>query len=181
MATHRWVVGLLFTVLSFGAAAADADFAWPNLTDFLSRLIKRVGSPVKVYKLKIDSHGEVDLWIQDQDRRDLIDSYEYDHGKINGPIPVKFDHYPTVDALDYHVIELTTIDFPRLPAMLDSAREKLNLPDGRLSSIELERGDSRGKHHQTNIPIWTLWLDAARHDGHVSFDLQGRVLHVDKN
>jgi hypothetical protein len=181
MAKHRWVVGLLFIVLSFGAAAAETDFAWPNLTDFLGRLIKRVGSPVKVYKLKIASNGEVDLWIQDQDRRDLIDSYEYDHGKINGPIPVKFDHYPTVDALDYHVIELTTIDFPRLPAMLDSAREKLNLPDARVSSIELERGDSRGKHHQSGIPIWTFRLDAARHDGRVDFDLQGRVLHVDKD
>ncbi len=79
------------------------------------------------------------------------------------------------------MIELTTIDFPRLPAMLDSAREKLNLPDGRVSFIELERGDSRGKHTYTDIPIWAFRLDAARHDGRVEFDLHGRVLNVDKD
>ncbi len=181
MAMRRWVVGLLFSVLSTGAFAADTDFAWPNLTDFLGRLTQRVGSPVKVYKLKIDSNGGVDLWIQDQARRDLIDSYEYDHGKISGPIPVKFEHYPTVETLDHHVIELTTIDFPRLPGMLDSAREKLNLPDGHVTFIELERGDSRGKHTYTDIPIWAFRLDAARHDGRVEFDLRGRVLNVDKD
>ena len=181
MAMHRWVVGLLFSALSASAVAADADFAWPNFTDFLGRLIQRVGPPVKVYKLKIDSNGGVDLWIQNQARPDLIDSYEYDHGKISGPIPVKFEHYPTVEALDHHVVELTTIDFQRLPGMLDSARERLNLPDAHVTFIELERGDSRGKHTYTDIPIWAFRLDAARHDGRVEFDLRGSVLNVDKD
>src|SRR4029079_13964501 len=122
---------LLFAVLclvTFVAAAADAppagDYAWPNLTDFLKRLIEKVGAPVKVYKLSMDRDGKVDLWIQDQQRRDLVDSYEYENGAITGPIPIKFEHYPSVEALDHHVIELTTIDFQRLPAMLATARSK---------------------------------------------------------
>jgi hypothetical protein len=160
---------------------ASVDYTWPNLTDFLEQLVGKVGPPVKVYKLEMDRDGKVDLWVQDQARPDLIDSYEYDHGKVEGPIPVKFDHYPSVDALDHHVIELTTIDFPRLPGMLATARAKLNLPDARVVTIELERGDSHGFLTYSDIPIWTFDVDTPRHDGRVEFDLQGKVLNVDKD
>ncbi len=164
-----------------GAEAPGTDYGWPNLTDFLKQLIAKVGAPVKVYKLAMDRDGKVDLWIQDQAHPDLVDSWEYDHGAIEGPIPVKFDHYPSVAALDHHVIELTTIDFPRLPAMLATARTKLGLPDARVVFIELERGDSSGFISVTDTPIWTIALDSPRHDGRVEFDLQGRVLDVDKD
>jgi len=104
-----------------------------------------------------------------------------DHGKVEGPIPIKFEHYPSVAALDHHVIELTTIDFPRLPDMLATARAKLGLPDGRVVLIELERGDSSGFISLTDSPIWTFHLDSARHDGRVEFTLGGKVLDVDKD
>jgi len=180
---RRWVCVLLLLLSSLASAAepAAADYRWPNLTDFLSQLIHKLGPPVKVYKLKLDSSGGVDLWVQDQGRRDLIDSYEYEHGKISAPIPIKFDHYPTIETLDRHVIELTTIDFQRLPGMLASAREALNLPDARVSGIELQRGEPGGKPRYSNIPIWTFRMDSARHDGSVQFDLAGQVLHVDKD
>ena len=123
---------LLFSValvFSFAANAADApastDYAWPNLTDFIKQLIAKVGAPIKVYRLTMDREGKVDLWIQDQKRRDLVDSYEYEHGAMSEAIPVKFEHYPSIDAVDQHVIELTTIDFLRLPGMLATAKSKL--------------------------------------------------------
>jgi hypothetical protein len=163
------------------AAAAGADYAWPNLTDFLQQLIDRVGAPVKIYRLEMDREGKVDLWIQDQGRPDLVDRYAYDHGAMSGPVPVKFSEYPSVAALDHHVIELTTIDFPRLPGMLASARAKLGLPDARVVSIELERGDSQGVLIWSDIPIWTFDVDTPRHDGSVQFDLQGKVLHAEKD
>lgn len=183
MARVPWVCifGLATAIASAGEPGASTDYAWPNLTDFLKQLIGKVGAPVKVYKLAMDREGKVDLWIQNQRRPDLVDSYEYDHGAIEGPIPVKFEHYPSVAALDHHVIELTTIDFPRLPAMLDKARAKLGLPDARVATIELERGDSSGFISVTDTPIWTFSLDTPRHDGRVEFDLQGRVLDVDKD
>ncbi len=183
MAMRRWMcVLLLFHAgLLCAATPASGDYVWPNLTEFLGQLIHKLGPSVKVYKLKLDSDSKVDLWVQNQDRRDLIDSYEYDHGKISGPFPVKFDHYPTIAALDRHVIELTTIDFQRLPAMRARAREALNLPDARVSYIELERGDSGGKHPQRNIAIWNFRMDSPRHDGSVQFDLAGQVLYVDKD
>lgn len=183
MAMRRWVCVLIFFCAGLTSAAepAGVDYAWPNLTDFLGQLVHKLGPPVKVYKLELDHSGGVDLWVQDQGRRDLIDSYEYDHGKISGPIPVKFEHYPTIETLDRFVIELTTIDFQRLPAMLARAREALNLPDARVLGIELKRGDSGGKHQYRYIPIWTFRMDSARHDGSVQFDLAGQVLHVDKN
>ena len=183
MARILWICALcIATVLASAAEPVPStDYAWPNLTDFLKQLVGKVGPPVKVYKLTMDRDGKVDLWIQDQARPDLIDSYEYDHGAIEGPIPVKFEHYPSVAALDHHVIELTTIDFPRLPDMLASARTKLGLPDGRVVLIELERGDSSGFISLTDSPIWTFHMESARHDGRVEFSLGGKVLDVDKD
>jgi hypothetical protein len=184
-AMAKFLLLLVCTVAMATARAADsapsADYAWPNLTDFLKQLVGKVGAPVKVYKLTMDRDSKVDLWLQDQARPDLIDSYEYDHGTVNGPFPVKFDHYPSVDALDHHVIELTTIDFPRLPGMLASARAKLALADARVVSIQLERGDSHGFLTYSDIPIWTFDIDTPRHSGRVEFDLQGKVLNADKD
>ena len=179
---------LLFAVVvafSTIAVAADAppasDFAWPNLADFLKQLIAKIGSPVKVYKLEIDGDGKVDLWIQVRDKPDLVDSYEYDHGVVSPPIPVRFEHYPSVAAVDHHVIELTTIDFQRLPSMLATAKSKLGLPDARVSTIALERGDSSGFLTFSDIPIWTFSLSTPRHDGRVEFSLDGKVLDADKD
>lgn len=162
-------------------APAAPDYAWPNLTDFLKQLIAKIGTPVKVYKLKMDRDGKVDLWVQDRERRDLVDSYEYERGKMSEAMPVKFEHYPSVEAVDHHVIELTTIDFQRLPAMLAAAKAKLNLPDARVSTIGLERGDSHGMLTYSDIPIWTFDVGTARHDGRVEISLDGKVLDVDKD
>lgn len=180
---RRWL--LLFAGMIALMAHADppvpTDYAWPNLTDFLKQLIGKVGAPIKVYRLKMDRDGKVDLWIQEQARPDLVDSYEYDHGAMNGPMPVKFEHYPSVAALDHHVIELTTIDFSRLPTMLVAARAKTNLPDARVVTIELERGDSHGTLTWSDLPIWTFDIDTPRHDARIEFNLDGKVLNVDKD
>ena len=177
-----FLIGILSAGPLFAAdAPASVDYTWPNLTDFFKQLAGRIPAPVKVFRLKLDRDGKVDLWIQDQQQLDHVDSWEYNHGAMRGPIPVKFDHYPTVAALDHHVIELTTIDFPRLPGMLASAREKLRMPDARVSLIELERGDSHGMLTYSGIPIWTFNVDNARHDARVEFDLSGKVLNVDKD
>ena len=179
---------LLFVVLAFvtfAAAAADAppagDYAWPNLADFFKRLIEKVGAPVRVYKLSIDRDGKVDLWIQDPQRRDLVDSYEYENGTMSEAIPIKFEHYPSIEAVDHHVIELTTIDFRRLPSIVATAKQKVGMADARVSSIELERGDSHGFLTFTDIPIWTIHLDSPRHDGRVELSLDGKVLDADKD
>lgn len=171
----------VLTVAAHADAPAKTDYAWPNLTDFLTQLAGKVGPPIKVYRLSMDREGKVDLWIQDQKRPDLVDSYEYERGTISGPTPVKFEHYPSIEAVDHHVIELTTIDFQRLPGMLASARSKLDLPDARVFLIELERGDSHGMLTYSDIAIWTFRVDTPRHDGRVEFNLDGRVLDVDKD
>ena len=185
MLVCRSLFVFLLAFAGIAANAADApaatDYAWPNLTDFLKQLIAKVGAPVKVYKLTMDRDGKVDLWIQDQHKRDLVDSYEYEHGAMSDAIPVKFEHYPSIEAVDHHVIELTTIDFQRLPAMLATAKTKLGLPDARVFRIELERGDSSGFLSYSDIPIWTFHIDTPRHDGSVEFSLDGKVLNADKD
>ena len=185
MSLLRSLFVFFFALAGIAANAAEppaaTDYAWPNLTDFLKQLIAKVGAPVKVYRLTMDRDGKVDLWIQDQQRRDLVDVYKYEDGAMTGPAPVKFEHYPSIEALDHHVIELTTIDFQRLPGMLATARSKLGLPDARVVHIELERGDSSGMLTFSDIPIWTFLIDTPRHDGRVEFSLDGRVLDADKD
>jgi len=179
----RWLFLMAFagSVAAAEAPASGADYGWPNLTDFLKQLIAKVGAPIKVYRLAMDRDGKVDLWIQDQRRRDLIDSYEYEHGSMSDPMPVKFEHYPSIEALDHHVIELTSIDFQRLPSMLATVRGKLGLPDARVVSIELERGDSHGMLTYSDLPIWTFHVETPRHDGRVELSLDGKVLDADKD
>ena len=121
--------------IAVSASAADAPatsgYDWPNLTDFLKQLIDKVGAPVKVYRMSMDRDGKVDLWIQDQRRRDLVDSYEYEDGAIKGPIPIKFEHYPSVEAIDLERGDssgfLTYSDVPIWTFHLDTARH-----DGRV-------------------------------------------------
>jgi hypothetical protein len=184
MRTRRLLFAFLAAFSTFAVAADTppaSDFAWPNLSDFLKQLIAKVAPPVKVYKLEINGDGKADLWIQDPRKPDLVDSYEYDHGTMSEPIPVKFEHYPSVAAVDHHIIELTTIDFQRLPSMLAAARAKLGLPDARVSSIALERGDSSGFLTFSDIPIWTFRISTPRHDGRVDLSLDGKVLDADKD
>ncbi|HEV7490951.1 MAG TPA: hypothetical protein VGO25_09105, partial [Rhodanobacteraceae bacterium] len=104
-----------------------------------------------------------------------------EHGKMSDAMPVKFEHYPSVEAVDHHAIELTTIDFQRLPSMLTAAKAKLGLPDGRVVLIELERGNTHGMLTYSDIPIWTVHVDTPRHDGRVELSLDGKVLDVDKD
>jgi hypothetical protein len=79
------------------------------------------------------------------------------------------------------VIELTTIDLPPLPSSAATAKQKVGLPDARVSLIELERGDSHGFLTFSDIPIWTIHLDSPRHDGRVELSLDGKVLDADKD
>lgn len=178
------LVASLFGLMVAAMPASGADDAahrWPDFTGFLSRLVAEVGPPVKVYRLEIDRDGEVELLIQDRARPGQVDRYTYDQGTLGGPTPVKFREYPTVEALDQHVIELTTIDFTRLPGMLASARAKSGLADASVVTIRLERGDSSGALTWSGIPIWTFTLETPRHDGRVEFNLGGSVLDVDKD
>ena len=179
----RWLFLMAFagSVAAAEARASGGDYAWPNLTDFLKQLIAKVGAPIKVYRLAMDRDGKVDLWIQDQRRRDLVDSYEYERGSMSDPMPVKFEHYPSIEALDHHVVELTSIDFQRLPSMLATVRGKLGLPDAHVVSIELERGDSHGMLTYSDLPIWTFHVETPRHDGRVELSLDGKVLDADKD
>ena len=179
-----WVIAGLLGAAFATAPAAHAegsDYRWPDFADCFARLEADVGVPIRVYRLEMDRDGALDLWIQDPARRDLIDRHTYDHGTLGGPTPVKFREYPTIEALDQHVIERAMIDFQRLPGMLANARAKLGLAHARVVAIRLERGDSSGPLTLSGIPIWTFNVETPRHDGRVEFNLQGTVLDVDKD
>lgn len=178
----RWLIALALGALVAAPAcgAEGADYPWPDLAGCLLQLHDKVG-PIRVYRLEMDRDGVAELWVQDPARPDLVDRYPCTNGSPGGATPVKFREYPTVEALDRHVIDPATIEFARLPDMLASARAKLGLADARVVTIRLERGDSGGALTWSGIPIWTFDVETPRHDGRVEFNLQGSVLDVDKD
>jgi hypothetical protein len=178
----RRLIALALAALVAAPVHGDegADPAWPDLAGCFRQLHGKVG-PIRVYRLEMDRDGVAELWIQDPARPDLVDRYPCANGTLGAATPVKFREYPTVAALDHHVIDPAAIDFARLPGMLASARAKLGLVDARVVTIRLERGDSGGAPTWSGIPIWTFDVETPRHDGRVEFNLQGTVLDVDKD
>lgn len=158
--------------------AASSAFPWPDFDDFLRQLTAKAGLPLRIYKLKMGANG-VDLWIQNPRQPDFVDSYEYDEGDMKGPIPIKFEKYPTLEAIDGHVIPREQVDFARLPTLADLACVAANLPDANVIGIKLERSESRGKTKRW-MPIWEFSLRSGDKYATVTYDLEGNLLHVDK-
>lgn len=164
-----------------GAEPAPTATNWPDFDAAFGALIDRIGTPVRLYDLEFDDDAELEFCVQDVDRPLHVDCWTWVDGKLTGPAPVKWTSEPDVDAIDHHVIDLREVDFNRLPRMLDDARTRTKLPDARLVRVALERGDSSGFLSYTDRPIWTFTIDTPRHDGHVEFDLDGKVLHAKKD
>jgi hypothetical protein len=169
------------TATAAAPTKAPPAYPWPDIAAFLDKLVAKIGTPVKVYSFEMNRKGAAELCVQDQDRPDHVDCYRYESGQMSDRIPVKFETYPSVEAIDFHVIDLAEIDFRMMPELLARGRVELKLPDGDLSRIELERGDSTGFLTYSDIPIWTLNIDTPRHDGRIEFDLRGKVLHAAKD
>ena len=173
---------LFFPSLPHAAdAPAAADYAWPNLTDFLKQLIAKVGTPVKVYKLTMDRDGKVDLWIQDQrtprSRRQLRVRARHDERTDPGQVRALPEHRGGRSSRHRAHHDR----FPAAAGMLASAKAKLGLPDARVFRIGLERGDSHGILTIRIFRSGRSSIDTPRHDGRVEFSLDGKVLDADKD
>ena len=177
-------VAMCFMALLLGgvvaAVAAPPPYALPDLPALFAAAQAEVGAPLRIYRLELGSDGDAELLVQRNDRRDLVDVFRLEDGKIEGPGPVKFDEYPSLAALDYHAINGSEVDLARLPAMIDAARAKAKMPVGRVLRIKLERGDSGGFISYNNVALWSIWLDDERHDADVQLDLRGKVIHVER-
>jgi hypothetical protein len=163
-----------------GTAAAAEPFPLPDLARLFDAARAEMGEPLRLYSLEVSSDGDTELLVRRNDRPDLVDAFSLADEEITGPVPVKFDNYPSLEALDYHEIDAREVDLGRLPALLDAARTQLRMPDARVVRVSLERQDSDGALTYGNAAIWEVHLDDARHDGYVQFDTRGKVLHAER-
>jgi hypothetical protein len=178
---HRTRLLAIAVMLVAGASAAAPDpFPLPDLARLFDAARTEMGEPLRVYSLEISSDGDTELLVRRNDRPDLVDAFSLADGRLDGPVPVKFDEYPTLEALEWHEIDAREIDLARVPALLDAARAKLKMPDARIVRVSLERQDSDGVLTYENAAIWEVHLDDARHDGYVQFDTHGKVLHAER-
>jgi hypothetical protein len=170
----------IFVPLFAGAAGAAEPFPLPDLPRLFDAARAEMGEPLRLYSLEISSDGDTELLVRRNDRPDLVDAFSLADEEITGPAPVKFDNYPSLEALDYHEIDAREVDLRRLPALLDVARARLRMPEARVVRVSLERQDSDGALTYGNVAIWEVHLDDARHDGYVQFDTRGKVLHAER-
>jgi len=178
---HRFRLVAIAVMLTAGASsAAPEPFPLPDLGRLFDAARQEMGEPLRLYSLEIESDGDTELLVRRNDRPDLVDHFALEDGEITGPDPVKFDEYPSTEALDWHEIDAREVDLASVPRLLDAARAKLHMPDARIGRISLERQDSDGVLTYENAAIWEVHLDDARHDGYVQFDTHGRVLHAER-
>lgn len=173
--------GLAALAAPGGTGGLRAAESGPDLVPLFDAALADVGPPLRVYRLAVDWRGGAELLVQRNERPDLVDRFTLADGAVSGPSPVKFSEYPTVEAIDFHVIDAREIDLGLLPTLVARAREKLGMPDAAVSRITLERDDSDGFLTVTDVPIWELHLGNRRHDGYVQFDLRGKLLHHAKD
>lgn len=163
-----------------GTLAASAAYPWPDFADLLTQVAQRSGGEVRLYRLTLDHAGVAEILIQNPQTIDLIDRYRYDEGELTGPQPVKFSRYPSLAAIEQHLIDPRRIDFAALRQMVDAACEVAELPNASVTDIELERGDAHGTVHPRTV-VWRIDVKGESGYASVDFDRFGRVLHVNRH
>jgi hypothetical protein len=139
-----------------------------DVTDLTTQLKKAVAGRVMIDELTL-YQDSASIDIQDPRRKENIDRYKYDDGKLEEPEPVKLSGDYTQADLDAGVFALDSVDFSLIPTMIQDARTRLKMPDGKVGALTLKRG-----FPFYNDVRWQVSVSDARHTGSVWYDLKGR-------
>lgn len=120
--------------------------------------------------------GTISLNIQNPDKKENIDNYEYSNGKWQEPTPVKIQNeLLAVDNLVEFLMPLDRIKFSTFKKINDIAKEKLK---------EIEDGKMRGyiyfsysyiKSLNRDQSYWYTDIEGSRKDAHLEFDVNGNL------
>ena len=153
-------------------AAADL---FDDASELTAQLRKAVAGRVMIDELTL-SRDSATLDIQDPKRKENIDRYSYRDGKLKlPPDPVKLSGDYTQADLDAGVFPLDSIDFKLIPTMIEDAKTRLKMPEGKVTVLTLKRGDP--DFNQFDVR-WHVSVTDARHSGSVEYDLKGRKKSV---
>jgi hypothetical protein len=145
-----------------------------DASDLPIQIRKAVAGKVMVHELTLyDKYAK--LQIQDPRKKENLDEYTYRDGKVEEPIPVKLSGDYTQEDLDAYCFPLDSVDFSLVPVMVQDAKQRLKMPDGKASVLSLKRG-----WPFNNDVRWHVGVSDARHTGMVEYDLKGRKKEMSK-
>jgi hypothetical protein len=175
----RLVVLALALAAPAGAAPekAPAVDLFVDASDLTAQLRKAIAGRVMIDELTL-YHDSATLDIQDPRRKENIDRYTYRDGKLKPPEPVKLSGDYTQADLDAGVFPLESIDFKLIPTMIEDAKTRLKMPDGKVTVLTVKRGDPDFNQYEVR---WHVGVTDARHTGSVEYDLKGRKKSVYKD
>jgi hypothetical protein len=148
-----------------------------DASDLTAQLRKAIAGRVMIDELTL-YRDSATLDIQDPKRKENIDRYSYRKGKLELPEPVKLSGDYTQADLDAGVFPLESLDFKLIPTMIEDAKTRLKMPDGKVTSLSAKRGDP--DFGDTGVR-WHVGVSDARHTGSVEYDVRGRKKSVNKD
>jgi hypothetical protein len=156
---------------------APAVDLFVDASDLTAQLRKAVKGRVMIDELTL-YRDSATLFIQDPNRRENLDAYKYSNGKLQPPEPVKLSGDYTQASLDADMFPLESVDFTLIPTMIEDAKTRLKMPDGKVTVLTLKRGDPDFNQYDVR---WHVGVSDARHTGSVEYDLKGRKKSVSKD
>jgi len=154
---------------------APAVDLFVDASDLTAQLRKAVNGPVMIDELTLH-RDSANLFIQDPRRKENLDSYDYRDGKLQPPEPVKLSGDYTQASLDSDMIPLDSIDFKLIPTLIEDAKTRLKMPEGKVTVLTLKRDSEFSGEVR-----WHVSVTDVRHTGSVEYDLKGRKKSVWKD
>jgi len=152
------------------SAKVPAVDLFTDASDFTAQLRKAVKGRVMIDEMTL-YRDSANVYVQDPNRKENLDSYDYRDGKLKLPEPVKLSGDYTQASLDAGMFPLESIDFTIINTMIEDAKTRLKMPDGKVTVLTLKRGDP--DFNQFDVR-WHVGVTDARHTGSVEYDLKGK-------
>lgn len=111
-------------------------FEGTAMQDAATAFKKKIGGPIKVLSLKIETDSAT-LRAQDPKDPQHVDEYKYVKGLIIGPTPVELNSMER--KLDQTLFDLDEVNLAATPALAKAAVERVKLEGGKVTKMEIER------------------------------------------
>lgn len=164
-----------------GARSAAA----PDLfgSDLVARAVRdveaRVGAPLSVLDLQVEN-GSIRLQVQDPQRPENVDQFEWRQGVLDGPRPVQLLGSGSLAASLYPI---SAVDLTQIPAFTEAAMAKLGIDEARPTSLRIRMEDppraiQRRLHGEPVAPqiLVRFYADSARKKGMVDADARFAIV-----
>lgn len=113
------------------------------------------------------------IQVQDPNEKGHVDEYRWRAGTVEGPTPVKLTGKTDVATINKRVFNLAEADVGAVAKMVEDAVQRLDLEDGKVTHVVLER-----QAPFRNAVQFRVYITGLRNSGSVSYDAQGAMVRV---